>query len=530
MPAPALTRLAERHRERTAGLGDPAIPDVEVVLVGAGFGGIGAGVELGRAGFDDYVVIEKHEDLGGTWHINTYPGVAVDIPSIYYSFSYLKPKVWSQMFAPGAEVKAYARQVATHFGVDRHMVFGTTITETVWDEPSQLWHTTTADGITITSRYFVPAVGGIEVPKMPDIDGFDDYTGKIVHTSRWDHDFDYTGKQIGVIGTGATALQAIPELAKNAAHLTVFQRTPIWVAPKPNFRIPAGVKTALDRLPGVRPAVRGLVSAGIDAALGGVALAYGRRPEPIDGVTRLLRGWTGVVVKDPEVAAKLTPQYTFGCKRPSVSNAYLQAFNRDNVTLTTDSITKVTPTGIVTADGTEYELDVIVCATGFKIMERGATPPFPVIGRDGLDLGEWWHENRFQAYQGVSIPRFPNLFFVTGPYAFAAGSYIAMIECTTRHIVRALAEAKRRGATAVEIKQEPHDRYWHKVLDAHDKALWLSGACDDSNTYYINYHGDGAVARPTTHLDMWWGNKHFPLNDYRYEARPARAAMTGDPR
>lgn len=495
-------------------------PDFEVAIIGAGFGGLGAAIELRRAGIDSFVILDKNSDIGGTWHANTYPGVTVDIPSVYYSFSYAAPRTWSRLFAPGGEVKSYADQLADSYRLRSHLRLNTRVNGASWDQHSHRWRIDTEHD-SFTARFVIGAVGGLEVPRMPDIPGVDEFAGKVVHTARWDHDYDYHGKRIAVIGTGATALQLIPELAEQAAWLTVFQRTAIWVMPKPDFRIDRGVKQALDLVPGLRRLVRLGVMATFDAGVSTAGVFY-RTTSPVIGLSgRMIKRWYGTQVRDPELRAKLTPDYALGCKRPSVSNRYLRAFTRSHVDLVTDPIEKITASAVVTGDGTEHEIDVLVCATGFKVMESGATPPFPIHGRDGVELGEFWQQHRFQAYQGVSIPAFPNFFLITGPYGFAAASYLAMIECTARHARRAITAAHARGATAVEIRQQPHDRYWRKSLERHRRALWLNNDCESSNTYYINTHHDVAAIRPSTHFGMWWGNKHFPLDDYRYTGLPA---------
>ncbi|MFF2555983.1 flavin-containing monooxygenase [Nocardia sp. NPDC058058] len=497
----------------------PSEPDLEVAVIGAGFGGLGAAVELRRAGIDRFLIFDKNPDIGGTWYANTYPGVAVDIPSVYYSFSYAAPKVWSRLFAPGAEVKAYADQIADDYRLRDKLRLGTRVRAATWDEGAHRWRIDT-ERESFTARFLIAAVGGLEVPRMPDIPGVDEFAGKVVHTARWDHDFDYRGKRIAVIGTGATALQLIPELADAAGRLTVFQRTPIWVMPKPDFRIGAGVKWALDTVPGLRRLVRLGVMSTFDAGVSTAGVFY-RATSPIIGFTgRSIKRWYGTQVGDAALRERLTPDYALGCKRPSVSNRYLSAFARDHVELVTDPIEKITAGAVVTAEGVEHEIDVLVCATGFKVMEAGATPPFPIHGR-AQELGEFWQHNRFQAYQGVSIPDFPNLFMITGPYGFAAASYIAMIECTAAHARRAIVAARDRAATAVEIRREPHDRYWRKSLRRHRNALWLNNDCESSNTYYINAQHDVAAIRPGTHAGMWWANKHFPLDDYAYSTLAA---------
>ncbi|AYF77970.1 NAD(P)/FAD-dependent oxidoreductase [Nocardia yunnanensis] len=502
--------------------------DHEVLIIGAGFGGIGAAVQLRKAGIEDFLIIDKNDGIGGTWWANTYPGVAVDIPSIYYSFSYEPPKKWTRMFAPGAEVQQYAEQVVDSFELRSRIRLNTAVAAADWDERHNVWRVELVGGDILVARYVIGAIGALEVPSLPDIPGFDSYGGKIVHTARWDHDFDYAGKRIAVIGTGATALQLIPEMADIARNLTVFQRTPIWVAPKPDFPIPPAVRSVLLNVSPLRRAVRAAVTVGIDFGLTGIGVFHDRVPFLAQALERGgAAGYRAWLRGEPELAEQLTPHYAPGCKRPSVSNRYLKTFTQPHVQLVTTPITKITENGVMTEDGIEHEIDVLVCATGFKVMGKGTTPPFPTRGVGGTDLNGFWDEHKFQAYQGVSVPGFPNFFMITGPYGFAAGSYLAMIECTSRHAARAIGESRRRGATRIEIKQQAHDAYYDKYRQRAEKTLWLSDACEGSNTYYVNYQGDAAAIRPSTHLEMWWGNKHFPLDHYRY-ARSMAAVETSD--
>ena len=497
-------------------IADTAI-DYEVLIVGAGFGGIGAAVELSNVGIDNFLIVDKNAGVGGTWWANTYPGVAVDIPSIYYSFSYEPPKKWTRMFAPGAEVQQYAEQVVDSYNLRPKIRLNTGVVSADWDEDAHVWRVQLQSGETLVARFVIGAVGALEVPNLPDIPGISCYAGKIVHTASWDHDYDYAGKRIAVIGTGATALQLIPEMADVAAHLTVFQRTPIWVAPKPDFPIPPAVSATLLKVSPLRRAIRAAVTVGIDFGITGIGVFHSRIPFLADGLRRGggigYRAW---LRGNPELVEQLTPAYAPGCKRPSVSNRYLKTFTRPHVDLITEPIREVTPAGVVTEDGVSHDIDVLVCATGFKVMAKGYTPPFPLRGVSGVEIGDFFHEHRYQAYQGVSVPGYPNAFLITGPYGFAAGSYLAMIECTSRHAARAIAETRRRGATRVEIKREPHDAYYDKSRRRAEQTVWLSPACEGSNTYYVNYQGDPAAIRPSTHLEMWWGNKHFPFDDYAY--------------
>jgi cation diffusion facilitator CzcD-associated flavoprotein CzcO len=242
-----------------------------------------------------------------------------------------------------------------------------------------------------------------------------------------------------------------------------------------------------------------------------------------------LRAWMRRQVADPDDREALIPDYGFGCKRPSMSNAYLTAFNRPNVELVTAPIERITPTGIQTSDGTERAVDVLITATGFKIMDEQEPVPFPIYGRDGQELGKWWLEHRFQSYQGVSVVGFPNLFSVAGPYGFVVGSYFWMIEATTRHAARVIAESKRRGVTRAEVRREPHDDYVRRMRERQQGSPLFGPACATSNTYYVNFQGDSPL-RPSMYAEMWWQNRYFPIDHYRFEQVPAPAEAKGDRR
>ncbi|WP_405136796.1 flavin-containing monooxygenase [Nocardia sp. NBC_01388] len=506
--------------------GSPFSPTYEVAVIGAGLGGIGAGVALRKAGVENFVIIDKWSRVGGTWLANTYPGVAVDVPSPVYNFSFQQRSKWSRFFAPGEEIQRYAEEVVDKQGLRAKLRLGSGAAKGVFDEVNDLWRVTLEDGTVITARFVIGAVGGLEQPHNPEIAGIEDFRGKLMHSSRWDHEYDYRGKRVAVIGTGASALQLIPELAKDVAHLTVYQRRAIWIAPKPDFRMGPVLNSVLNFAP-VQQTVRFVGNVGVNAGLGaGLAVSAYPRLTSV-GLTvgeTALKSYLFAQVRDPKLREKLTPDYRLGCKRPSVSNSYFRTFTQPHVDLITDGIQRFTPTGIITADGTSQDFDMVVLATGFKVMEKGYTPPYPIYGRGGVELGEFWDANRFQAYQGVSVPRFPNAFLIVGPYAYAPGSYIPLIESTSAHAARVISEAGKRGATCVEVRQEPHDRYFARMDKRAKKTHLFSQGCATSNTYYINYQGDGAAFRPSTQLEMYWENRHFPLDDYEFTAaRTVRA-------
>lgn len=475
------------------------------------------GIELRRAGIKDFLILEKADDVGGTWRANTYPGVAVDVPGLAYSFSYSMPRQMTRLFPPGQEVKAYADQLVDEYDLRPHLRFKQTVTGLTWDDDRHLWQVDTKNGSSLRARFVVLALGGLEIPKMPKIAGLDTFPGKLLHTAEWDHDYCYENKRIAVIGTGATAVQIVPELQKVASRLMVFQRTPIWVGPKMDARIGPGMRWLLRRVPGFWRALRVLWILYSDIPLSTGAVRYRHLGFIVSAYQQLAVQWHRRQLKGhPDLFERLTPKYTYGYKRPSVSNTYLRTFTEDNVELITDPIAKIDGSRLITADGTSYEADVLVCATGFHVLEKGYTPPFPVHGREGVELGDFWDKNRFQAYQGVSVPRFPNLFLTIGPYAFAGGNQMSMIECTTAHARRAITEARRRGATAVEVTPEAHAKYFDLCVRRMAKSLWLNAKRSATKAYYIDYHGDVAGLRPTSFLSMWWGNKHFPHRHYRY--------------
>lgn len=495
------------------------IPDREVVVIGAGFGGIGAAIELNRAGIDDYVILDKQAGVGGCWLVNRYPGVAVDVPVSVYSFSYEQRSNWSRLFAPGAELQRYATDVATKHGLWPRMRFEVEITGLRFDADRDLWHVSTrsAEGESeLTARWLISATGPLERPAMPDIEGVDDFDGRVMHTARWDVDYDHRRKRVAVIGTGASALQVIPAIAADVESLTVYQRTPIWVAPRVDPELGALGRLLLGN-PLTRPALRAAGTATIDI-VGHSFLDQRLRPLAA-GIETVLRRWMRSQVDDPVTADALVPDYGFGCKRPSMHNGYLKTFNRPNVELVTSPIERFGTTGIVDADGTERPADLVVCATGFKLMRPGDALPFPIHGLRDQELGAVWDEHGFASYQGVSVPDFPNLFSIAGPYGFVYGSYFWMLESTSAHAARVIAHARRRGTTRAEVRRAAHDDFVAECKRRQLDSPLFGETCAGSNTYYVNAQGDSPI-RPSYYPEMWWANRHFPIDNYRFRTLP----------
>jgi cation diffusion facilitator CzcD-associated flavoprotein CzcO len=505
-------------------MGGNGQPDFEVAVVGAGFSGIGTAIKLDEAGIRDWVLLEDGDGVGGAWHWNTYPGIGVDIPSFSYQFSFEQRSDWSRVYAKGAELKGYAEHCVDRYGLRSRIRFGSKVTAAAFDEEGHFWRLEIAEGPPVTARHIVGATGVFSQPKPPDIPGLDDYAGTVMHTARWDHEVDLRGKRVAIVGTGASAVQVIPTIAPEVEKLTVLQRTPIWCMAKPDGEINPRSRRLLERVPGAQRAARALSQAYVELTFpiaahyhGTLKLATAAEKQALKALRRQVR--------DPVVRDKLTPRYGLGCKRPSFSNDYLPTFNRANVYLETSPIESFTPAGVRTEEA-EHEADVLILATGFKVFEKGNMPPYPVLGRDGVDLSEWWDENRFQAYQGVSVPGFPNMFMILGPYGFNGASYFTLIENQSRHIVRCLKRARGTGSTAIEVTEEANRRYWEEMLGRRDRQVFFSGTCSTANSYYFDKHGD-APFRASTTPEVAWRSAHFDLDDYRFTKRDRQPVASG---
>ena len=490
-------------------------PDHEVVIVGGGFSGIGAAILLARAGFTDYLMLEAGDGVGGAWHWNTYPGIGVDIPSFSYQFSFEQQASWSRIYAPGEELKAYAEHCTQKYDLWPRTRLRTRVVGATFDDARHLWTLELDAGKPLTARYVVGATGVLTQPKAPDIAGLSSFAGTVMHTARWDHSVDLRGKRVAIIGTGASAVQVIPSIAPEVQQLTVFQRTPIWCMPKPDGEIPQVARLALG-LPGVRQVARLASQTFVELTFPLAAHFHAKLPLASRG-ERAGRAYLRRAVRDPAVRAKLTPRYALGCKRPSFSNTYLQTFNRSNVHLETNPIEAITPTGVRSADGVLHAAEVLILATGFKVFEKGNMPPFPVRGARGLDLETFWQENRYQAFQGISVPGFPNFFSILGPYGYNGSSYFNLIETQMAHIVRCLQHARERAATRVEVSAAANTAYFESMLARRPNQVFFQDSCASANSYYFDVHGDVPFrASPT--LETMWAAKHFDLSAYHFGA------------
>lgn len=496
------TGLPDSVAETATGPGGVPTRRVDHLIVGAGFAGLCAAIQLDRAGERDFVVVEKDSDVGGTWHANTYPGAACDVPSQLYSFSFALNPDWSAAYSPQPEILAYIRRVAKDSGTLDRFRFSTAVEHATWVAAEQRWHVTTSGGDYL-ARTLISGSGGLSEPNLPDIEGIGDFAGEIFHSARWNHDAELAGKRIAVIGTGASAVQIVPELQKIAAatggHLDVHQRTPNWIIPRNERRFTDVEKRLFRRVPGLQRGARALVYAGLEARVP----AFVRFPVLQKATEAAAKHNIRRTIDDPDLQAKVTPDYRAGCKRILISNAYYPALAADEVDLVTDPIARITPTGVVTTDAagreTARDVDVLVIATGFHVTD----PPIAahITGRDGRTLAEVWAERGMRGYKGTTVRGFPNLFQLVGPNtALGHSSMVYIIESQVRYVVDALRTLRREGReagtdgfAAVEPTEAAQERWNDHVQERMRPTVWTTGGCA---SWYLDEFGNNTTLWP----------------------------------
>ncbi len=491
-------------------------------MVGAGFSGICAAIRLRQAGIHDFVVLDKADDVGGIWRDNTYPDVGVDIPIWGYCFSFEPNPDWRYAYAKGHELQTYAAHCVEKYGVREHLRLGIEVTGMRFDDERDQWNLQTGRG-RLRARFVINAYGAFGRPKMPDITGLNSFAGTVIHSARWDNTTPLMGR-VGVIGTGSSAVQIIPEVAERAERLTVFQRTPIWVIPKPDFRIPRLLRMAFRLLPGLLSVPRWIVLVWLEVLYNGVFRF--KLPFTVTALEWAAGRSLRAQVPDPALRERLSPRYRFGCKFLTLSNRYYKTFARDNVRLISENIESATATGVTTADGQHHEIDTLIMATGFEVFERTSLPRYPITGTVGVDLGDYLHDNRNVCYEGVTLPPCPNAFIIHGPYSMT-GSFFMTIENAVAHAVRCIIEAQRRGATRVAVKAEPYARFAEEMIARQAASIFYNSNCEAARSFYFDQHGDVPLFRPSTSIEAWWRMRRFPLADYAFSTCAAAEQQTG---
>ena len=442
--------------------------DLRVAIVGAGFAGIGAAAMFRRAGFTGITVFERGPGVGGTWRDNTYPGAACDVPSHLYSFSFAPKPDWGHRYSGQAEILAYLEDVTDRFGLRPSIRLNTAVQRASWDQAARAWLVETSDDGRAMFDVFIPAVGQLSVPRVPDFAGLQDFAGARFHAARWDHAVDYAGKRVAVVGSAASAVQIVPELAKVCDRLSVFQRSPNWIIPRMNHGYGPRTQRAFRALPALRRLMRHAIYTYQEALFG--AFRTGSRRNR--WMTKLANWHLARQVADPALRAKLTPDYPLGCKRLLVSDDYLPCFNRSNVELVDSEIDRFTPAGIRTRDGVEHNLDIVVFATGFDV--RNCLAPVAITGRDGQSLQEAWSDGP-HAYHGVATPGFPNMFLLYGPNTnLGHSSIIFMLECQFRYITQCLAHIAAADVAAMEVRPEANEAYNTGLHAKLSRTVWAA--------------------------------------------------------
>ena len=483
-----------------------------VVIVGSGFSGLAMAVELKRAGREDFVVLERANDVAGTWRDNTYPGCACDVPSHLYSFGFAPNSEWSSTFSPQPEIYAYIRRVAEEQGLMPHIHFGIEVESAEWDDDACEWRLRTSGGA-MTAKAIASAAGPLSEPAIPDIPGLHDFKGTIFHSATWDHGHDLAGERVAVVGTGASAIQFVPQIQPEVAQLHLFQRTPPWIMPRPDRPITKLERFVYRRWPAAQIAMRNAIYWGRESFA--IPMLHHRLSKIIElaGRRHLERQ-----VKNPELRATLTPDYAPGCKRILVSNDYLPSLDEPNVEVVTDGIAEVREHSVVDANGVEREVDTIILGTGFHVTDLPIAER--VRGRDGRTLAEHW-DGTLSALRGTTVAGFPNLFFVLGPNTgLGHTSVVLMAEAQAGYIRQALEHMERAGVEVIEPRQETQDAWNEEIQRRSQGTVWLNGGC---NSWYIDRNGKNSTLWPGYTFRFFSEMKRFEPSEYRMVPSPVPA-------
>jgi cation diffusion facilitator CzcD-associated flavoprotein CzcO len=463
--------------------------DTHIAIIGSGFGGLGAAIRLRQQGVEDFVVFERASEVGGTWRDNSYPGCACDVQSHLYSFSFAPNPDWTRSYSPQPEIWNYLKRCARDFGVLPHVRFRHEVRDAAWDDSKQRWRIETSQGV-YTASVLVLASGALSEPSMPNMRGLESFKGQAFHSARWNHEYDFAGRRVAVIGTGASAIQFVPEIQPLVSRLHIFQRTPPWIMPRTDRALGAGERRMFRRFPFMQRAARGSLY------LLRELMVFGFRHLRLSKlVERMALNHLERAIQDPELRAKLTPRYSIGCKRILVSNDYLPALTRPNVELVTEGIVEVREHSIVGGDGVERTVDAIIFGTGFRVTDQPLAKH--VRGRGGLTLDEAWNGSP-RAHVGTTVAGFPNLFILMGPNTgLGHTSVLIMLEAQIEHLLSVLGYMRERGVAAIEPRPEAQAAYVEEVQRRMAGTVWTAGGCA---SWYLDRTGRNSTLWP----DFTW--------------------------
>jgi cation diffusion facilitator CzcD-associated flavoprotein CzcO len=482
---------------------------LDVAIIGAGFSGLCMAIKLKEAGRTNFKVFEKASDIGGTWFLNRYPGCACDVPSHLYSFSFEQNPNWSRAYSPAQEIWKYQKATAEKRGVMPFIRCNAEVARAEYDEVAQLWRLTLANGERISARALVAGAGILHVPFYPEIEGAESFAGKTMHTADWDDAYDLKGKRVAVIGTGASAVQLVPGIAAKVAHLDLYQRTPGWVIPRMDYAFSDRVKAWFARAPLLQRLWRNAIYWRAEM----LAIGFTRNPKMVAKFQKLAEDYLARAIRDPEMRKKLTPDFPLGCKRVLISDDFYPALQRKNVSLITERIAGIRPNGVVTADGTQREVDAILYATGFRVTDW--LSHVDIRGRGGRKLTEDWRDGA-SAYYGVAVNGYPNMFLLLGPNTgLGHNSVVFMIESQVRFALACL-KWLWSGAGAVEVKKDVQDAFNADIQERMKGTVWMSGC----KSWYLNPNGTNSTIWPDFTVTYWWKTRSADRRDFNLE--PAR--------
>ncbi len=459
---------------------------LDVAIVGAGFAGIGTAIRLRNSGIENFVLLERGSAVGGTWRDNTYPGAACDIPSRLYSYSFAPNPNWSHTYSGSAEILDYIHTMVDEFDIESRIRFGHNVVDIIWNEASGHWHLSIDGHADVRARTVVMASGPLANASLPNIRGIDTYEGHKIHSARWDHGFDFEGKKIAVVGTGASAVQIVPELVKIADTVKVFQRTPGWTLPRVNRKTQAGTKRRYAQYPQTQALARSLWFWGHESVALGVVWKT-----PLTRIVELVgRAHLRRQVRDPWLRRQLTPRFRAGCKRLLMTSDYYPALQKPNCTLVTWPIATLSPKGIRTVEGVEHQFDAIVFATGFDVSNTGT--PIPITGRDGRVLADEWNTGA-KAYKSIAVSGYPNMYFTFGPNSGPGhSSALVYMEAQIDYIVEAISMVLDENLHSADVRQDVQDAYNEDLQRRLAKTTWNSGC----SSWYLTEDGFNATMFP----------------------------------
>jgi cation diffusion facilitator CzcD-associated flavoprotein CzcO len=488
-----------------------------IIVVGTGFSGLGAAIQLKRRGIDDFVILERYDGVGGTWRDNSYPGCACDVPSRLYSFSFAPNPDWSRRYSPQPEIWAYMEKVARDYGVLPHVRDNHELIEARWDDVRELWELETSQG-RYTADVVISGMGGLSEPAIPNLPGLENFKGKTFHSAQWDHEHQLEGERVAVIGTGASSIQFVPQIQPQVGQLDLYQRTPPWIVPRMDRAISKTEKRLFKAFPPAMQLVRGWIYAANEALVVGLV----HRPNLLKLIERFAGAHLARQVRDPELRRKLKPDYRIGCKRILRSDDYYPSLTKDNVDVITAGIKEIREHSIVTADGTEREVDTIIFGTGFHVTDMPLLDR--VRGRGGELLKDHGH-GTIRSYWGTMIDAFPNLFVLLGPnVGLGHTSIIYMIESQLNLVMDALETMQRRGVATVEPRAEAVDRWVAEVDRRGEHSVWLNGGCA---SWYLDATGRNATLWPDFTFNYRRRTRHFVEEEYELGTRAP--APEGEP-